>query len=208
MTRKKKTRFGAEVRSIRLTKMRNKPIWWLALIEKGSVQIYEYVWKRRALSKIFQTSNRHFKEETFLRLRDSPGRSFDSFSWSRGGHGTSHSRHSYASKTTLKDKTSQDILKAGSDYLKQASKEKRFDCLAIFASPRTRGSFKKGMGAKILRKIEVEKKKPASYLTSEEVEKELISQIPLETTEPPRFFPRAQGIHLMRRFTPLERREP
>lgn len=207
MTRKKKTRFGTEVRSIRIDNQSSKTIWWLATLEKGRFQIFEYLSGKKTLSKIFETSPTTFKEKTFRRLRDSPGRSFESFSWSQGGHGTGPTRHSYSSRNSPKEKASVEILRAGSLFLEKASKEKRFDRLALFAAPHTRGTFKKMIGSKLIKKIELEKNSLGLYLPSSEIRKKLISYIPLEKVEPPRFFPRASGTHLMKRFEPLERRE-
>jgi len=207
MTRKKKTRFGTEVRSIRIDNQSSKAVWWLATLEKGRFQVFEYLSGKKTLSKVFETSPTIFKEKTFKRLRDSPGRSFESFSWSQGGHGTGPARHSYSSRTSPREKVRFEILRTGSLFLEKASKEKRFDRLAIFASPHTRGAFKKMIGPKLTRKVELEKNSPGFYLSPHEVKKKLISLIPLEDEEAPRFFPRASGTHLMKRFEPLERRE-
>ncbi|NBV50501.1 hypothetical protein EBR78_04675 [bacterium] len=175
MARRKKTRSGAEIRSLVGAKRFQEPIWWLAVLHKNQVQIFSFSPIEHQLCPLWKREEKDFHDLIARRLRGSAGRTQESFSWSAGGHQTGHRRHSYSSATPPKKRASQTLLAAGAHFVKQEYRKRKFDHLALVANPAVYGTFKELLGARLAKKVTLHAPALPNYLSSRQQEKQLLS---------------------------------
>jgi len=193
MGRKKKTRAGAEVKSLSFFKARRVPVWWFAILEGKRFQIFSYRTEKNLLEPICNFQEPDFRGRIEKRLRDSPGRIFNSFSRSKGGHQTASPRHSYSSQISPKKQASLDLLHQACVFLDRESRKDSFQHLALFANPQNLGFLRNHLTTLTTKRVKFEVPHSLSYLNSKNKIKLLSAYLPLASYPPPRVLPTIHG---------------
>lgn len=205
MTKKKKTRKGVDISSTRGAQAKEKNVWWLAVLQNRHVQIFSYEWPDKKLNCLIDFIQPRYHDLISQRLRDSQGRSFDSFSWSKGGHQTAGPRHSLTSRTTPQERISELMVRKVATFLEEGRRKKGFDHLGIFADPHLLGRLRTHLKASTHRLIALEVDSNLAWLKKAELQKKILSYLP-RIAVPERIYPRAQGVWQVPKLDTKERK--
>ena len=184
---------GAEVKSLTYRAVKKQPLRWFVIIEGNRFDIFSQSSTHNELSLIYTFQQSDRRTETDRQLRDSPGRSYDSFSRSSGGHQTAAPRHSYSSHVSPKKRVSLNLLHQACFFLEQERRKDSFQQLAIFASPRDLGFLRTHLRPLTLRRVQFEVPRSLSYLTPKKKLKLLSAYLPFARFSEPRLLPLIHG---------------
>ncbi|NBX93939.1 MAG: hypothetical protein EB120_13255 [Proteobacteria bacterium] len=207
MRRQKKTKRGVEIKSTLGARQKNKTVWWLAVIQNRKIQVFSYCAPSKHLESVVCYDELDNKDAVSSRLRDSAGRSFESFSKSHGGHGTGHPRHGLSSRLSPKERLSQILILKASQFLEANRRKNEFSHLGIFSEPHLLGTFRSKLSRLTNKKVKLEIAANYSWLSSAQLEQKLLSYLPEPIPRAPRFFPKSQGAWQVPKFITKERSE-
>lgn len=189
MNKKKKTKTGVEIKSTFGAPSKKAPVWWLAIIEKKSVRILSYSLSNRNLSSVFFSKLPNYRDAVSREIRDSAGRNQASFSWARGGHQTSHPRHSYSSKYSPDEKASGHLFLKAAHFLKEEGKKGHYQALALIGHAHSLGEFRHLLDRKTQHKITIQSTSFANYGSEKSRKKQLLALFPEKPEKPLRWLP-------------------
>lgn len=193
MRKTKKTKRGVDLKSTAGIPIERKPIWWLAVLEGTRFQTFSYSWANETLICQHDSHLSSFREKTSQRVRDSAGRSYDSFSRTRGGHQTASPRHSYSSPFSPNQLILRETAKLAAKHLEQARRNQAFDSLVIVAEAPQLGFLRKHLSPATMKRVELEIVKTFPRLPTQQRLKLLTSFLPLNIEKAPRNLPRIRG---------------
>jgi len=193
MKKPRKTKAGVDLKSTLGLPREKKPIWWLAVLEGARFQTFSFSQAKGSL--VCQYDNRlpTLREKVAKRLRDSAGRSFESFSRSTGGHRTGPPRHSYTSILTPKEVVQRETALLASRYLEKARRNRAFDALIIVAEKPQLGFLRSHLSQATLKTIEKEIIKTFPHVPDTKKLKLLTSYLPFNAERAPRKLPLIHG---------------
>ncbi len=205
MTKKKKTRKGVEISSTHGATAKEKNVWWVAVLQNRQIQIFSYEWPEKRLKCLLDFIQPRYQDLISQRLRDSQGRSFDSFSKSKGGHQTGGPRHSLSSRTSPQERISEVLVRKVSAFIEEGRKKREFDHLGLFADPHLLGLLRSHLSPSTHRSIALEIDSNLAWLKKSQLEKKILSYLP-RVAVPERIFPRPQGVWQVPKMETKERK--
>lgn len=166
---------------------------WVVVGHRAGAQVFCHEGKELTLLQDFLFPDGKSKENKLV--SDRPGRSFDSFSKSRGGHQTGGPRHAMSSKESPSDHAMTVFSETIADWLESARKENKFDKLILIAEPRFIGRLKSHLSTPTLQLVISEKEKDYSWLKKPELERRLLDLFPEKRSRTQRILPTLHGAY-------------
>lgn len=188
LNRSKKTKSGADLKSLFGINESSQPIRWLVLLEKRKSQIYALN-DESSLELKASFSEKDFHEAVSKRLRGSAGRTQESYLVRQGHTQSAFPRHSYSNELSPKQAAMERILKGTLRYLKTQYQSGAFDSMILIGHSQALGRFVKLARGKIGKAIEEILPKWNSHLKVSERNKVLLGFLKARESPPPRWLP-------------------
>lgn len=189
----KKTKRGVDISQTYGMKERPNNVLWFVTMHRSHAQIFEHAEKGLKLIREFAHPEGRMKGSKLV--SDHPGRSFDSYSRSSGGHQTGVPRHSMGSEVDPKSEIAIQFAKSVAEWIETARTQNHFTHLLLIAEPHLMGILRSSLSRATRRLVQSQLEKDYAWLSQPELEKRLLSLLPATATNKRyRFLPRPFGV--------------
>lgn len=197
----KKTKIGVEVSQTIGMKVPAKGTTWIVVGHQSRARIFEYDESSEALRLVNDIRHPQARVKGSRFVSDRPGRTFNSWTRAKGGHGTATPRHSYGSE----DSPHLHELKVMSQKivgtLENARSDRKFNRLVFVMPSKMMGILRKKIRAPMRRLITNHLDRDYAWVSRPALEKRLVEQLELKPILHPRQVPPPLGAF---RFTPKD----
>lgn len=151
---------------------------WIAVGDASRFIIFEKK-NGKHLSEVKSFTNESAHQKVSDLTSGQPGRSFESFSQSSGGHQTGGPRHSYSSNQDPKTHAVENFLRDVSGFLNQGYSEHSFENLVLIMNSRLLGKLRSFLNENTQTVVSEEHDKDLAWISGAELESKVESLLAL-----------------------------
>ena len=174
----KKTKRGVDISSTYGMKEKNSETLWLVVADRSRARYFEVTQAEPKLNLLHDVSFPEGRMKGRDLVTDRPGRSFASWSQSKGGHQTGAPRHAMDSEISPSERTREEMGEKVAEQLERGRTRNEYDSLVLVMEPQLLGRVRTRLSSSTAARIIQEHGKDYAWMKDAELESRLVELVP------------------------------